>query len=152
MSATGTNMVHVPYSAAEPATNNLVSGDIQAMFQVASGVLNYVRADKLRPLAVMSRERSPALPDVPSMAEAGYPELQASKWYAMLAPRGTPREIIDQYNAALNSVLDSPELRQRLLEVGAVPMGGSPETLSRFLAEETEKWGSVIEDAHLQQR
>lgn len=149
MSATGTNMVHVPYSAAEPATNNLVSGDIQAMFQVVSGALNYVRTDKLRALAVMSKERSPALPEVPSMAEAGYPSLQAAKWYALLAPRGTPREIIDHYNAALNTVLDLPEVRERLLEIGATPMGGSPEALSRFLEQETEKWGRVINDAHL---
>lgn len=152
MSATGTNMVHVPYSAAEPATNNLVSGDIQAMFQVVSGVLNYVRTEKVRALAVMSRERSPALPGVPSMAEAGYPTLLATKWYALLAPRGTPREIIDQYNAALNAVLESPELREQLLEVGATPLGGSPEELGRFLAEETGRWGQVIEDAHLQPR
>src|SRR5690606_15312792 len=102
MSATGTNMVHVPYSSADPATNNLVSGDIQAMFQVTSGVLNYVRNDKVRALAVMSAERSPALPDVPSMVEAGYPSLVASRWYALLAPHGTPAHIIERYNSALN--------------------------------------------------
>lgn len=152
MSATGTNMVHVPYSAAEAATNNLVSGDIQAMFQVVSGVLNYVRTEKIRPLAVMSRERSPALPDVPSMTEAGYPALQATKWYALLAPRGTPDDIINYYNAALNLVLESPQLRERLLEVGATPLGGSPQDLGRFLAEETHKWERIIEDAHLQAR
>lgn len=152
MSATGTNMVHVPYSAAEPATNNLVSGDIQAMFQVLSGALNYVRTEKVRALAVMSQERSPALPEVPSMAEAGYPSLQATKWYALLAPRGTPREIIDRYNTALNIVLDSPEVHERLLEVGATPLGGSAATLEHFLAQETEKWERVIEDAHLQPR
>lgn len=149
MSATGTNMVHVPYSAAEPATNNLVSGDIQAMFQVVSGVLNYVRTDRVRALAVMSAQRSPALPDVPSMAEAGYPSVQATKWYALLAPRGTPTEIIDKYNAALNQVLGSADLRERLLEIGANPLGGSPEDLNRFLAEETDRWKKVIEDAHL---
>lgn len=152
MSATGTNMVHVPYSAAEPATNNLVSGDIQAMFQIVSGVLNYVDTEKIRPLAVMSNERSPALPEVPSTAEAGYPGLRATKWYALMAPRGTPDEIIDQYNTALNSVLESPELRDRLLETGATVLGGSPDDLDRFLAEETIRWGQAIEDAHLHPR
>jgi tripartite-type tricarboxylate transporter receptor subunit TctC len=152
LSATGTNMVHVPYSAAEPATNNLMSGDIQAMFQVVSGVLNYVRTDKLRALAVMSDQRIPALPDVPSMAEAGYPNLRASRWYALLAPRGTPQEIIDHYNAVLNETLASPELRERLLELGATPLGGTPEDLERHLAEETRRWGAVINDAHLQPR
>ena len=152
MSATGTNMVHVPYSAAEPATNNLMSGDIQAMFQVLSGVLNYVRTDKMRALAVMSRERSPALPDVPSMAEAGYPSLQASRWYALLAPRGTPDEIIDHYNNILNEVLESEDLRQRLLEMGVTPRGGSPDELADFLHREVLKWGAIIQDAHLQQR
>jgi len=152
MSATGTNMVHVPYSAAEPATNNLVSGDIQAMFQLVSGALNYVHSEKVRPLAVMSHERSPLLPDVPSIAEAGYPELRATKWYALLAPRGTPEDIINRYNAALNTVLESPELRARLLEAGATALGGSPEDLARFLAEEIRRWGQVIEDAHLQPR
>jgi len=152
MSATGTNMVHVPYSAAEPATNNLVSGDIQAMFQVLSGVLNYVRNDKLRPLAVMSSRRSPALPDVPTLAEAGYAGVQATKWYALLAPRGTPRAIIDRYNEALNTVLASPELQERLLDAGATPLGGSPEMLGKFLNEEIARWGRVIEDAHMQPR
>jgi len=152
MSATGTNMVHVPYSAAEPATNNLVSGDIQVMFQVVSGVLNYVRTGKVRALAVMSSRRSPALPEVPSIAEAGHPSLLATKWYALLAPRNTPREIIDEYNSALNTVLASPELRERLLEVGATPLGGSPEELSGFLASEVDKWGPVIEETYLQPR
>jgi len=152
LSATGTNMVHVPYSAAEPATNNLVNGDIQAMFQVISGVLNYVRTDKVRALAVMAPERSPALPDVPSIAEAGYPLLTATRWYALLAPRGTPEAIVERYNAALNEVLESPELRERLLELGATPMGGTPRDLDRVLASETEKWGAVIEEAHLQPR
>ncbi len=152
MSATGTNMVHVPYSAAEPATNNLVSGDIQAMFQVLSGVLNYVRNDKLRPLAVMSSERSPALPDVPTLAEAGFPGLLATKWYALLAPRGTPQAVIQRYNEALNKVLESPELQEKLLEAGATPLGGSPEDLARLLASETARWGRVIQDAHLQPR
>lgn len=152
MSATGTNMVHVPYSAAESATNNLVSGDIQAMFQVVSGVLNYVRSEKVRPLAVMSAERTPALPDVPSMAEAGYPSLQATRWYALMAPRGTPSEIIERYNAVLNEALASSELRDRLLELGATPLGGSPGDLERHLSAEMVKWGGIIEEAHLQPR
>lgn len=152
MSETGTNMVHVPYSAAEAATNNLVSGDIQAMFQLVSGVLNYVRTEKVRALAVMSRKRSPALPDVPSMAEAGYPTLEASRWYALLAPRDTPQEIIEHYNAALNQVLQSPPLRERLLELGATPLGGTPADLNEFVADETGKWNAIIEDAHLQPR
>jgi len=152
MSATGTNMVHVPYSASEFATNNLVSGDIQAMFQMVSGILNYRGNEKIRPLAVMSEQRSPALPDVPSMAEAGYPGLRATKWYALLAPRDTPDTIIAHYNAALNSALASTDLRRRLLEAGATPIGGSPQDFGRFLAQETVRWGKVIQDAHLQPR
>jgi len=152
MSATGTNMVHVPYSAAEPATNNLVSGDIQVMFPVLSGVLNYIRTDRLRALAVMSSARSPALPEVATLAEVGYPNVLATKWYALLAPRGTPREIIDRYNDALNSVLSSETLQERLLEAGATPLGGSPEHLARFLAQETARWERVIGEAHLQPR
>lgn len=152
MSATGTNMVHVPYSAAESATNNLVSGDIQAMFQVVSGVLNYVRTDRVRPLAVMSRKRSPALPEVPSMAEEGYPSLEASRWYALLAPRGTPHEVVEHYNAVVSDVLASPELRERLMELGATPMGGTPRDLERLLAAEAVKWRRIIEEAHLHPR
>ena len=149
MSATGTNMVHVPYSASETATNNLVSGDIQVMFQLVSGVANYVRTDKLRALAMMSQYRSPVLPEVPSMAELGYPTLRAAKWYALLAPRGTPQAIIDQYNAALNEVLASPELQERLLELGAIPIGGGPNDLEDCLLSETLKWGAVIREAHI---
>src|SRR5690606_18842426 len=145
-------MVHVTDSDPESPTDNLVNGDLQGMFQVVSGVLTYVRDDKVRALAVMAAERSPALPDVPSMVEAGYPALQASRWYALLAPRGTPPDILQHYNEALNEVLASPALHDRLLELGATPLGGTPEDLDNHLKDETQKWGAVIEDAHLQPR
>ena len=144
LSATGTNMVHVPYSAAEPATNNLVSGDIQAMFQVTSGVLNYVRNDKVRALAVMAPERSPALPDVPSIAEAGYPGLTATRWYALLAPAGTPRPMIERLNKELRAALADDNVRKRIMDDGATPRPDSPEEYGKAIAQDQKTWGGIV--------
>src|SRR5690606_11014058 len=110
MGETDTNMVHVPYSSASQATTNLVSGEIQSMFHLLPGALDQIRTGQLKALGVMAPERASVLPDVPTMAEQGHPELIASTWFALLAPKGTPKEIIDRANQALNEALQDPDV------------------------------------------
>jgi tripartite-type tricarboxylate transporter receptor subunit TctC len=149
MNSTDTNMVHIPYSAAGLATSNLISGEIQSMFQLVPGALEAVRAGKLRALGVMSARRSPSLPDVPTMEEQGHPELESANWFALLAPKGTPPEIIASINAAVNDILDEPEVRARLIDLGVEPLGGSPAVLQERMATEQKKWQRIISGADM---
>lgn len=150
MSATGTNMVHVPYSSPGQATTNLMSGEIQSMFQLIPGIVGQVKAQKVRALGVMATERSSALPDVPTMAEQGHPELLSSTWFALLAPKGTPADIIQRSNQALNEILQDPAVKQKLASMGATTLGGTPQDLNKMLASELEKWGRVVKEANIQ--
>jgi tripartite-type tricarboxylate transporter receptor subunit TctC len=146
---TGAQMIHVPYNAPGTATTNLISGDIQLMFQLIPGIAAQVRSGKVRAIAVMAPHRSPALPDVPSTAELGQPRLLSSTWFALLAPKGTAPEIVARMNAVANEVLADPAVRKRLADMGATTLGGTPQQLARHLAEETEKWGNVVREAHI---
>ncbi|SHH41468.1 Bug family tripartite tricarboxylate transporter substrate binding protein [Pollutimonas bauzanensis] len=150
MGETSTNMVHVPYSAPSQATTNLISGEIQSMFQLIPGIVGQVKADKVRALGVMARERSSALPDVPTMAEQGYPQLLSSTWFALLAPKGTPADVIERGNKALNDILQDPEVKQKLAGMGASTLGGTPQDLDDLLASELKKWNKVVTDANIQ--
>jgi len=147
MNETQTKMVHVPYNAPSIATTNLMANDIQLMFQLVPGIASQVKADKVHALAIMSTSRSPALPDVPTTAELGFPKLMSSTWFALLAPRGTPAPIIEKMNAELNQILLDPDFRKKLADVGATPMGGTPKDLSDYLTSELAKWGNVIKTA-----
>jgi tripartite-type tricarboxylate transporter receptor subunit TctC len=150
MRETGTKMVHVPYNAPGTATTNLMAGDIQLMFQLIPGIVGQVKGGKVRPIAVMAPTRSPALPDVPTTAEAGQPKLLSSTWFALLAPKGTPGAIVDRVNADVNEILKDPAVRKRLSDMGATPLGGTPKQLADHLASETVKWGNVVRDAKIQ--
>ena len=147
MKETGASMVHIPYSAPSQATTNLIANDLQLMFQLVPGIVGQVRGGQVKALAVMSDRRSPALPDVPTTAELGYPALQASTWFAMLAPAGTPQPILNRMNSALNEILQEPDMVQKLAQMGAVPLGGTPEQLAKHLDAETGKWRGVIQAA-----
>lgn len=147
---TGTKIVHVPYNAPGQATTNLIANDIQAMFQLIPGVIGQVKGGKVRALGVMSDARSPALPDVPTMAEQGMPKLVSSTWFALLAPKGTPAPILDQLNSELNQVLRDPEVRKKLADIGATPLGGTRQGLAEHLAAETAKWKRVVQEANIQ--
>lgn len=152
MRESGVQMVHVPYNAPGQATTNLISNEIQAMFQLVPGIVGQVRAGTVRPVAVMSTVRSPALPDVPTTAELGHPQLLSSTWFALLAPKGTPAPIVERLNKELNVVLRDPDVRKKLADMGAAPLGGTPQELGEHLARETVKWEKVIRQAgiHLQ--
>lgn len=149
MRETGTKMVHVPYNAPGQATTNLIANDIQAMFQLVPGIAGQVKVGKVRALALMADQRSPALPDVPTMKELGHPALMSSTWFALLAPKGTPTPILDTLNKDLNEVLAKPEVRQRLAALGASPLVGTREQLRAHLAAETAKWAKIIREADI---
>ena len=147
MRETGTKMVHVPYNAPGTATTNLIANEIQLMFQLIPGIASQVKAGKVNALAVMSPTRSPALPDVPTTAELGFPKLMSSTWFALLAPHGTPPEIITRMNTEVNKILKDPAFQKKLADIGATPLGGTPKDLSTHLASELDKWGIVIKAA-----
>jgi tripartite-type tricarboxylate transporter receptor subunit TctC len=108
-----------------------------------------VKGGKVRPIAVMAPQRSPALPDVPTTAELGQPRLLSSTWFALLAPKGTPPAVVARMNAVSNEVLADPAVKRRLAEMGATTLGGTPQQLADHLAAETEKWARVVRDARI---
>jgi tripartite-type tricarboxylate transporter receptor subunit TctC len=149
MRETGAQMVHVPYNAPGTATTNLIAGDIQLMFQLIPGIAGQVKSGKVRPIAVMAPQRSPALPDVPTTAELGQPRLLSSTWFALLAPKGTPPAVVARMNAVSNEILADPTVKKRLADMGATTLGGTSQQLADHLAAETEKWARVVRDAKI---
>src|ERR1700720_3367590 len=145
-SMTGLNLGHVPYRGSTPAVTDLLAGQVQLMFDVTPTALPQVKAGKLRPLAVTTKARIDALPDVPSLADY-LPGYEAEGWLGMGAPAGTPAAIIDALNKQINAGLVDDKIKTRLGEIGTVVQGGSPVDFGKFIAAETEKWGKVIRDA-----
>jgi tripartite-type tricarboxylate transporter receptor subunit TctC len=145
----GTSIVHVPYRIATQALPDLISGDLQAGFNYIPTFVPAVQSGAIRGLAVTSLQRLSDLPDVPTVDESGFPGFEASGWNAMFAPVGTPRDIIDKVNAAVNAYLKSDEGRQQLRKMGITPLGGTPEALKAHLESETAKWGPIIKGANI---
>jgi tripartite-type tricarboxylate transporter receptor subunit TctC len=143
---TGVDMVHVPYRGSPPAMTDLFGGRVQVIFDNMPGSIGYIRAGKLRPLAVTTAARSELLPDVPPLSDF-VPGYEASAWYGVGAPRNTPAEIIDKLNHAINAALADPALKARLIDLGGTIHPGSPADLGKFIAQETEKWGKVVKFA-----
>lgn len=150
MRETSTQIVHVPYNAPGQATTNLIANDIQAMFQLVPGIAGQVKGGKVRAVAIMSPTRSPALPDVPTTTESGYPKLQSSTWFALLAPKDTPPAILDRVNVEVNEILRDPDVRKKFAGMGATHLGGTRQALSDHLSAETLKWSSLIRAAKIQ--
>lgn len=140
----GIKMTHVPYRAAPQLVGDLISGVVPVSFSLPSNVLSLIRAGKVRALAVTGPKRLAVLPNVPTIAEAGVPNYDSRVWFALLAPRGTPRAIIDKLNKELRTALLDPTIRNQLAEFGAEPSATSPEELSRFISAETVKWRDII--------
>ena len=143
---TGVNLVHVPYRGGGPAFNDLLGGQVQVMFPTTVGSIGYIRAGRLRALAVTTATRSDVLPDVPTVDEF-VPGYEASAWFGVGAPRNTPAEIIDKLNNEINAALADPKIKARLADLGGTPLAGSPADLSTLIADETEKWAKVIKFA-----
>ncbi|HUP10140.1 MAG TPA: tripartite tricarboxylate transporter substrate binding protein [Caldimonas sp.] len=149
MRETGAQMIHVPYNAPGTATTDLISGRIQLMFQLIPGIIGQVKSGKVHAIAVMAPQRSPALPDVPTTAELGQPQLLSSTWFALLAPKGTPPAIVARMNAVANETLADPAVKKRLADIGVSTLGGTPQQLAQQITSETEKWGRVVREAHI---
>jgi tripartite-type tricarboxylate transporter receptor subunit TctC len=139
----GVDMVHVPYRGAVPALTDLLGGHVQVMFDNLASSLEYVRAGKLRPLAVTTVARSGSLPDVPTVGEF-VPGFEASGQFGLGAPRRTPAEIVERLNRQVNAGLADPELRGKLADLGGTVVASSPAGFGKLIAEETEKWGRVV--------
>ncbi len=140
----GVNMVHVPYKGSAPAVADLLGGQVSCMFDNMPSSLPHVKAGKLRGIAVTSARRSPATPDLPTIAEAGLPGYEASSWFGILAPAGTPREIVTKLNQTIVASLQTPEMRERLSSQGAEPVGDTPEEFAAYIKSEIAKWAKVV--------
>jgi len=143
----GVDMTHVPYKGSAPAVQDLIAGQVQLMFDNLPPSLPQIKAGKLRALAVTSATRAAALPDVPTMAESGLPGFEASSWFGILAPAGTPSTIVAKLNAEVAKWLATPEAKEKLSKQGANAAGGSPDDFARHIAAETTKWAKVVKDS-----
>jgi tripartite-type tricarboxylate transporter receptor subunit TctC len=140
---TGVNFVHIPYKGASQAIADLLGGQVQVLFEPLPASIQHIKSGKLRALGVTTAARSEALPDVPAIGEfvAGY---EASGWNGLCAPKGTPTDIVEKLNKAINAGLADPKLKARLADLGALPLSGSSADFGKLIVEETEKWSKVI--------
>jgi tripartite-type tricarboxylate transporter receptor subunit TctC len=146
--STGLGLLDVPYRGGAPALTDLLAGQVQVMFDNLPTSLEYIRAGKVRPLAVTTATRSHALPDLPTVGEF-VPGYEVSSWFGIGAPTNTPEEIIDKLNGGINAALADPKIKARIAELGSMVLAGSPADFGRLIAEETEKWGRVIRAANI---
>jgi tripartite-type tricarboxylate transporter receptor subunit TctC len=140
---TGVNMIHVPYRGGAPALTDMISGQVQVMFDNVPTSIEFIRAGKLRALAVTTATRSEVLPDLPTVADF-VPGYEASAWYGVGVPKGTPDDIIGKLNKEINAILAEPKAKARLADLGASLLAGSPADFGKLVADETEKWGKVV--------
>ena len=143
----GIEIVHVSYKGGGQAVQDLLGGQIQMLVTALPTVEGHLKGGKLRALAFASSKRVPGAPEVPTFAESGYPGMEVSSWYGILAPAGTPQEIVRRLNAEINRVLLAPEVRERLTALGAEPTGGSPEQFAQVIRVDTARWAKVVSDA-----
>jgi tripartite-type tricarboxylate transporter receptor subunit TctC len=141
---TATDIVHVPYKGGAPATQALLAGDTQFMFDNLANAMPQVKAGKLKALAVTTAERSKLAPDLPTMAEAGLPGFDISTWFGLLAPAGTPQEVIAKWNAEVTKILNSPDMRERLTAQGAEPAPMTPDQFAAFIRSEIPKYARIV--------
>jgi tripartite-type tricarboxylate transporter receptor subunit TctC len=143
---TGVRMIHVPYRGAAPALTDLLAGQVQVYFANTVASIEYIRAGKLRPLAVTTATRSEALPDIPTVGEF-VPGYEASGWSGIGSPKNTPSQIVDKLNKEVNAGFVDPKLKARVADLGGIALAGSPVDFGKFIADETEKWAKVIKFA-----
>jgi tripartite-type tricarboxylate transporter receptor subunit TctC len=148
-SMAGIKLEHVPYKGTGPALTDLLGGRVQVMFNSAVSILPQVRSGKLRALAMTASKRSSAMPDLPTVTEAGVPGYEAASWYGVLAPAHTPRAIVQKLNGEIVRIAQSPDVRERLAADGADPVGNSPEEFAVYIKRELARWARVIEQARI---
>jgi tripartite-type tricarboxylate transporter receptor subunit TctC len=145
----GVKMVHVAYRGEAPAINDVLAGQVQVIFANLSAVIGNVRGGTLRALAVTSAQRSPSAPEIPTVAEAAIPGFEAATWFGVVAPAGTPRDILVKLNGAARQALADPDTGKRFLELGMTNGSSSPEELDAYIKSEIAKWSKVIEEANI---
>lgn len=143
----GITIQHVPYKGANQALTDVISGQVQLYVSSVPSVLQQIRSGKLRPVAVTSAKRVDDLPQTPTVGESGYKGFDAVTWFGFLAPAGTPKEIVARLNAEFNKALQQPDLRKRLGEEGADPMGGTPEQFAELIREDMARWGKTVKES-----
>lgn len=143
----GVKMTHVPYKGMSPALTDLFSGQVSMAFDSVQTMMPQVKAGKLRALAITSAKRWPSAPEVPTMAELGYPQMTGGSWIGLLAPAKVKREIVDKLSAEMQKVVDSPDVHAKLLEYGIDPVGGTPAQFNDFMRSESVRWAAVIKKA-----
>jgi tripartite-type tricarboxylate transporter receptor subunit TctC len=142
---TGTDIVHSPYRGGAAAINDLIGGRVQIMFESLNSIAPHARSGSVRALAVTGEHRSPAFPDVPTVAEAGVPGYAAPTWSGVIGPAGIPRPIVDKLNAAINRAIQSPTFKERFASIGDEPAGGTPEEFAETIAKDSAKWKEVVQ-------
>jgi len=145
----GVDMMHVPYKGSGQAVIDLLGGQVQMMFSGMSSVMQHIKAGKLRALAVTGAQRSPAVPDVPTIAESGFPGFEATAWYGVLATARTPKTIVNRLHDEIVRALALPDVKERLNNVGFELVGGTPDEFAVFIKSEIAKWTRVVRDAHI---
>ena len=145
-SMAGVDMLHVPYKGTGQAVTDLIGGQIDVMFAPAQAVMPHVQGGKLKALAVTSPRRFAVLPDLPTVAESGVPGYEAIGWFGLFAPAATPRDLVAKISADANKVLSDPEVKQKMLSMGAEPAPGSPEQFARFVGDEMAKWTKLLRE------
>jgi tripartite-type tricarboxylate transporter receptor subunit TctC len=142
----GIQTVHVPYRGAV-ALNDLLAGRVDFMFATIPSVIAQIRAGRFRAIAVSSTERSRSLPEVPTMVEVGFPEFDASSWFGLVAPAGTPTPIVARLAEEVHAILRDPAIERQMVEQGADPVGNGPEAFAAFIAREVTRWGEIVRAA-----
>lgn len=145
--AAGIKFTHIPYKGAAPALTDVMGGRVPVMLSSVPTALSQIKAGKLRPVAVSAVKRSPALPDVPTIGEQGYPGFDAGTWYGLLVPTGTPPDVINKLNAAANDAIKLPEVREKILAEGGDVVGGTSDEFARMLKADSDKWSKVVKES-----
>jgi tripartite-type tricarboxylate transporter receptor subunit TctC len=146
-SMAGVDILHVPYKGSAPAVSDLMGGQVQVMFDNVPNVLPQVKAGRLRALATSGTKRSAMAPEVPTVAEAGVPGYEVMVWFGLVAPAGTPREIVQRLNAEVIRILGMPDVRERFIAQGVEPVGSTPEQFGEHIRAQMSKWAKVVQDA-----
>jgi tripartite-type tricarboxylate transporter receptor subunit TctC len=146
---TGVQMLHVPYKGSGPLTTDLLGGQVDMSFDTITPVLPFIKDGKLRPLAVTTAKRSTALPDVPTLQEAGLPGIAIGTWFGLLVPAQTPKAVVSRLNGELVKIIQSPEFRKQMADIGAEPMGNRPDEMASQIREETDKFSILVRTAHI---
>jgi len=146
----GISVLHVPYKGGAACQTDIMGGQVDISFQNLGAVTNYIKGNRMTALAVTAKERHPQLPDVPSVSEAGFPELVVTSWQAAAAPAKTPREIVTKLNDAMVKALRAPDVRERMNQIGFDVVASSPEEFGTFMRSEVERWTRVVQKGGIQ--